>query len=249
MAVAGGGVADPICANEARTWSHAGNNPRPRNVVVGTLCAHSGGLNGQDAYSGHIVVNPAITAKFAKGSGVPSGDECQNLVAFDTTQITSKHNRSNPQAGDPCHPLQAAAHAPAVAGSPPLRAGRRGVGGNDSRGQGALVAGRESYPAARRGREGGADLEIGSEPLSNALRSSGSGSSAGSQVMQPGAATGVRRLTPRECERLQGFPDDWTALPGIADSARYRMLGNAVAVPCAEWIGRRMVAQFNREEQ
>jgi len=49
-----------------------------------------------------------------------------------------------------------------------------------------------------------------------------------------------RRLTPRECERLQGFPDDWTLIPGASDSARYRVLGNAVAVPVAEWILRRM---------
>jgi len=44
----------------------------------------------------------------------------------------------------------------------------------------------------------------------------------------------VRRLTPIECERLMGFPDNWTA--GHSDSARYRMLGNSVAVPCAEYI-------------
>ena len=50
----------------------------------------------------------------------------------------------------------------------------------------------------------------------------------------------VRRLTPRECERLQGFPDDWTA--GQSDAQRYRQLGNAVAVPVVEWIGRRIVA-------
>ena len=48
---------------------------------------------------------------------------------------------------------------------------------------------------------------------------------------------GVRRLTPMECERLQGFPDGWTAINDMSDSARYRMLGNAVAVPKAEWIG------------
>jgi DNA (cytosine-5)-methyltransferase 1 len=48
----------------------------------------------------------------------------------------------------------------------------------------------------------------------------------------------VRRLTPTECERLQGFPDGWTA--GEADSARYRMLGNAVCVPVARWIGSRL---------
>jgi len=49
---------------------------------------------------------------------------------------------------------------------------------------------------------------------------------------------GVRRLTPTECERLQGFPDGWTA--GQSDSARYRQLGNAVTVPVIEWIGRRI---------
>ena len=56
-----------------------------------------------------------------------------------------------------------------------------------------------------------------------------------------GAGSMVRRLTPRECERLQGFPDDWTLVDSMADSPRYRMLGNAVAVPVAEWIGRRML--------
>jgi site-specific DNA-cytosine methylase len=44
----------------------------------------------------------------------------------------------------------------------------------------------------------------------------------------------VRRLTPVECERLQGFPDDWTA--GQSDSHRYKQMGNAVAVPVVEWI-------------
>jgi site-specific DNA-cytosine methylase len=50
---------------------------------------------------------------------------------------------------------------------------------------------------------------------------------------------GVRRLTPLECERLQGFPDNWTA--GFADSTRYKMIGNAVAVPCVAWIMKRIV--------
>lgn len=49
----------------------------------------------------------------------------------------------------------------------------------------------------------------------------------------------VRRLTPVECERLMGFPDGWTE--GGSDTARYRALGNSVAVPCVEWIMRRIV--------
>ena len=44
----------------------------------------------------------------------------------------------------------------------------------------------------------------------------------------------VRRLTPIECERLQGFPDNWTE--GQADTHRYKQMGNAVAVPVVEWI-------------
>lgn len=57
---------------------------------------------------------------------------------------------------------------------------------------------------------------------------------------------GVRRLMPIECERLQGFPDNWTA--GFSDSARYRMLGNAVSVPVIEWIGRRIVEASTDEK-
>jgi DNA (cytosine-5)-methyltransferase 1 len=49
----------------------------------------------------------------------------------------------------------------------------------------------------------------------------------------------VRRLTPVECERLQGFPDQWTE--GQADTHRYKQMGNAVAVPCVEWIVERLV--------
>ena len=49
----------------------------------------------------------------------------------------------------------------------------------------------------------------------------------------------VRRLTPTECERLQGFPDGWTE--GQADSNRYKQMGNAVAVPVVEWIVKRLV--------
>ena len=46
----------------------------------------------------------------------------------------------------------------------------------------------------------------------------------------------IRRLTPLECERLQGFPDGWTDIPSASDSARYRALGNSVAIPCVEFI-------------
>ena len=52
----------------------------------------------------------------------------------------------------------------------------------------------------------------------------------------------IRRLTPLECERLQGFPDGWTDVPGASDSARYKALGNSVAIPCVEFIMSRIPA-------
>jgi site-specific DNA-cytosine methylase len=65
--------------------------------------------------------------------------------------------------------------------------------------------------------------------------------SAASDVDHTGAVwkdSTVRRLTPVECERLQGFPDNWTA--DQADSNRYKQMGNAVAVPVVQWIVERM---------
>ena len=62
----------------------------------------------------------------------------------------------------------------------------------------------------------------------------------GHLIMSDDKPIDVRRLTEMECERLQGFPDHWT--DGQSGAARYRQLGNAVAVPVVEWIARRMVA-------
>ena len=50
----------------------------------------------------------------------------------------------------------------------------------------------------------------------------------------------IRRLTPLECERLQGFPDGWTDIPNASDSARYKALGNSVAIPCVEYLMQRV---------
>jgi DNA (cytosine-5)-methyltransferase 1 len=70
-------------------------------------------------------------------------------------------------------------------------------------------------------------------------------------VLQPAMA--VRRLTPTECERLQGFPDGYTQIPWrkkdeAPDSLRYKALGNSMAVPVMRWIGER-INQINNKEQ
>lgn len=78
---------------------------------------------------------------------------------------------------------------------------------------------------------------------SNTHNNSDPGMEAKMHVMQSSA---VRRLTPRECERLQGFPDDWTAVPyrgkPAADGPRYKAIGNSMAVPVMRWIGDRIAA-------
>ena len=59
----------------------------------------------------------------------------------------------------------------------------------------------------------------------------------------------VRRLTPLECERLQGLPDDYTLIDdkSCSDSARYKALGNGMAQPCADFIIRRRVEEVENE--
>jgi DNA (cytosine-5)-methyltransferase 1 len=92
------------------------------------------------------------------------------------------------------------------------------------------------------------DLRNGSEgDVSIALQSGGMGDERG---LCPNALPhtigqfGVRRLMPVECERLQGFPDDYTVIPGAADGPRYKALGNSMAVPVMAWIGARILAAW-----
>ena len=66
------------------------------------------------------------------------------------------------------------------------------------------------------------------------LRAQGGDHGGGSENLVAEPKKLIRRLTPLECERLQGFPDYWTDIPGASDSARYKALGNSVAIPCVE---------------
>jgi len=94
---------------------------------------------------------------------------------------------------------------------------------------------------ALRGREGGAMPEVGG-PVSNALRTPGGGAS-----VPMVASAAVRRLTPEECEALQGFSRGytdipWRGKPTAPDGPRYKALGNSMAVPCMAWIFQRIDA-------
>ncbi len=207
-----------------------------------------------------------------------------NIVAFDTTQITSAANRSNPQPGDACHPLAAGAHAPAIAFAIQAGAlrtnpesGPDGMGVQaghaytlEARAEVQAVAyttklhNTASNQAGKFYEEYATALDRSSPPPAviapaMAFQSSQSGVRIGDTHATLDAHNGprrhngalvgmqVRRLTPTEAERLQGFPDGYTAIPWrgkpadqCPDGPRYRALGNSWAVPNVTWIGRRI---------
>lgn len=236
-----------------------GNHPpsrEKREDVAGTLSARTrgGGGLGTDfeidggliaaeiAFGGNNHSGPIDVATACTAHGGPKGrlDFASEtfIVSFDTTQITSPGNFSKPKDGDPCHPLAASAHPPAVAYRTSGNCGAWETGDRID----ALTTGtdRMQHVVAfdLRGREGGSQFE---GPHETANIRAASGGSSRSYLATPYA---VRRLTPVECERLQGFPDGWTDIPRgnrpCPDGPRYRVLGNSMAVPVIRKIGERM---------
>jgi DNA (cytosine-5)-methyltransferase 1 len=167
--------------------------------TVGALCAdtHPGAYSGQDAYTGRLIpqivgsvyenhpsdsrvkelgdVSSTVRARWGTGGG--NAPMVSQPMVWDTTNITSPQNGSNPKPGDPCFTLAKGQH-------PPLL-----------------------------------------------------------------TSMAVRRLTPVECERLQGFPDGYTNIPWrkaaeSPDGPRYKALGNSWAVPVVAWIGQRIQNQL-----
>lgn len=190
-------------------------------------------------------------------------------MVFDTTQITSKENGSQPEFGKPCHTLNANAHLPCVALDmthacdvirecgeqvPALQA-RMGTGGNQVPLTYQDVTGTLS-PGAHAGSYNGQDaytdmLVCGATPdVAHALRAKSACAYREDAETYPVQNMVVRRLTPLECTRLQGYPDgwveigEWTDEKGKkhkdADSPKYKALGNSIALPFWDWMLRRM---------
>lgn len=211
-----------VAALRASTGGADDNDATGGRLIAGPLQAQGSNGRGhrvdaEGAANGHLV--PAISAKWAKGTGGPAGDEAQNLLAFDLAQLTSPDNRTNPQPGDPAAPL-AATGQPHVAYAIRSDPGGTGQGHNTN------------YVPVYQCHGG----SVGPMGVPSALQAS--------QTPAVQVATAVRRLTPLECERLQGMPDGWTAVSDgrpQSDSARYRQLGNSVAVPVFEWVARRLL--------
>lgn len=208
------------------------------------------------------------------------------VMAFDTTQITSKQNGSIPDFGKPCHTLNANAHVPCAVldmshacdvirdcreVAPSLQA-RMGTGGNQipltyqMQGFGDYREGGVASSCKQRDFKDGTDLVCAVDCRNfreggevngtlQAKESGGQSLNLNNTVRQNRV---VRRLTPMECERLQGFPDHWTDIGAwtdekwkihkeSSDSARYKALGNSIALPPWKWVLKRICAQYERD--
>lgn len=215
-------AAEILFERESLPWDSSPSREEGKRVAAGLTSgtATGSGVNrpGRRREDDTNIVS-SVTSKWAKGSGGPSGDECQNLVA--SCLRSNVHNNSDPTMEAQmlvAHTLKAEGH----------------DASEDGTGRGVPIVTIQECDGRQSKNQNGSGLGISEGPM---------------YTLQAGHEHGVgigrtvRRLMPVECCRLQGFPDDWLDLePPLSDSAKYRMLGNAIAVPVAEWIGRRISA-------
>jgi DNA (cytosine-5)-methyltransferase 1 len=209
------------------------------------------------------VLRQSISSKWSKGSSGPSGDECINMVVHDEPPIlidrAAFNQGINAQydthiSDDPVSPSLVARGPHAVftkskrpqtaiddetwvadQPNPTLNAFDQG----DTRTTTIVAFGLQGNMIGRQDHNGpqGAGISQPDDPMFS-LTSTDRHAVATTMA--------VRRLTPLECERLMGWPDDWTA--GQADSHRYKQCGNGVASPVAQWIAQQLL-QLDKEPQ
>lgn len=221
-----GGALNPADPQSKRVFDPSGCGPtlssgtgQGMNIQPSVLCAgfcaeapvvqlKGNAIDRDTSQNGQWACDPDENGAYTLNSTDVNGVPTFAVLPFNTTQITSKENGSRPRYGDPCHPLCATDHAPAI-----------------------CVADAAANAAI--------DRDLAGTPKANNNNNPPIVSSSCS----------VRRLTPRECERLQGFPDDWTLVPyrgkpsgECPDTPRYKALGNSMAVNVMRWLGVRIDA-------
>lgn len=332
---AGGGLGTDFDLDGGVIESRGGEKQWPAEIscTLDTTFGTKQGLEDQHVNAGCPMFVP-VTTHTLRGEGFDASEDGTGRgtpivpVAFDTTQVTSKTNRSNPKPGDPCRPLAAGAHAPSVAfaiqagalrtnpNSGPDGVGvqadhaytlearsevqavaavsiqdvrgtdkaQNGRGWNDDGSaytldthatQGVIVGalacntGPNGHDAGNfacnQAVDAGHVLPVFS-PVAYTTKLHNTGSNNAGKIFEerttcldansppPALLTAmqVRRLTPVECERLQGFPDGYTQIPwrkkpagDCPDGPRYKALGNSWAVPNVAWIGLRIQAHLD----
>lgn len=192
--------------------------------VCGTLsdgAHHGGGLNGQDAYTGRVLpVVQCVTGERTHALKAEGADGSEDGTGRGTPIVTSIG----------FYPTEGRDFPAFNELSPTVKVGSGGTSGNPPGVMQAMAV--ETYNGTITG-----DVAV---PLSTM---GGAGNTGPSAMVN----MAVRRLTPVECERLQGFPDDYTRIPWenkpaseCPDGPRYKALGNSMAVPVMRWIGERI---------
>lgn len=215
----------PTLLSSAAGYSRPGNAVTEHETYVpmaqniGALCARTcQSISVQDANQGHLLAQP---------------------VTYDLYNVTAPVNGQRRNPGDPCHTLARAnaEHAAVVSIQGNLigreSGGPQGVGASD---EGVM------YTLTKADVHGVAvdvyNQSIDGQTAATLTEACGGSNTSGPKVMQSMA---VRRLTPIECERLQGFPDNYTNIKeNCPDGPRYKALGNSMAVPVMRWIGNRI---------
>jgi DNA (cytosine-5)-methyltransferase 1 len=177
------------------------------------------------------IVPQAMSSKWSKGSSGPAGDEVANLIAHSLRADGFDASEDGTGRGTPIVPIAFQFNGdrdnPGVSVSDTAFT----LPANPMSDRGQAVAFAENQRA-----------EVTTNYIAGSLKVGGGKPGQGYPAIQSGMQ--VRRLTPLECERLQGFPDGYTAIPyrgkPAADGPRYKALGNSMAVPCMAWIGRRI---------
>ena len=270
---------------DSRGW------PDPSDGNGGGLIAHTLRGDGFDASEdgtgrGTPLVAGTVSSKWAKGTGGPSGDECQNLIAFSAKDYGADADENAPTLRAMGHHKSHANAGGQIAVAIPLQeVGKRTGKSTDDASIGAGIGqeGDAMYTLQAAAQHG---IAFAQNCRDEVRMLNGDGNLAGALSAQPGmkqqtfvafepgsvarnagprglsetcstlraemgdnqpAILGnmaVRRLTPRECERLQGFPDDYTLVlfrgKLAADGNRYKALGNSMAVPVMRWLGERI---------
>ena len=209
---------------------------------------HYQGKQARQSITGRTFTGP-VSSKWAKGTGGPAGDECYNLVP-----ILYQNNQTDARLKEEPHTSQTVlARWGTGGGNTPLvkqpialaenTIGRQPMNGGNGNG---FTVGGPMYTLnatgvhgvahtfkVRGGCEGGGKGYLGQDDKAFTISTS--------QDQYLSLDIIVRRLTPTECERLQGFSDGYTdIMPNTPDGPRYKALGNSMAVPVMQWIGTRI---------
>ncbi|MDF7787806.1 DNA cytosine methyltransferase [Pantoea stewartii] len=257
---------DPVSHADMLVMAYGGGNTSG-NIDVAACLTAKGQRNDFDVetFAVHGTQDPDYNRELAHTLGRNQGQE-NAVMAFSykdhgaditfnlsPTLRAGNHDKSHANSGQP--PAVAYAFAENSRGELRLEngdgmiAGALSTGGGKP-GQGTPAVLTEPYTMAVRGRADGSTVEVRSDGTANALLTP-NGGRAGIGVGAIGWGMQVRRLTPVECERLQGFPDNHTQISwrgkkpvDCPDGPRYRALGNSMAVPVMRWIGQRIKNQI-----